>query len=99
MLVVAAVDAVSGVTGQKAVAAAGTAEQMTSDARKLSVGVKIKALADNSGNIYWGFSNAVDSTNGYELVPGESDFIEIKDGSVIWIDASQNGDAVCFVLL
>ncbi len=33
--------------------------------------VKIKALAANTGKTYYGFSNAVSATNGFELSAGE----------------------------
>lgn len=98
--VVAALDAVDGVTGQKTVTTAGTPVQLTASTRPLSEGVLIRAKAANNGYIYVGFgASGVSSTLGYELSPGESTLVPVKRADGIWIDSSVSGEGVCFMLI
>lgn len=82
---------------KKAVAAAGTAEPLSSTTQRCSY-VEIKALAGNSGDIYVGGYD-VASTNGYVLDAGEVLKIEaspytLVDLKDIYVDTSSNGDTV-----
>lgn len=98
--VVVAVDAADGVTLQKATVTAGTPVQLTTNTRKLSSGVKIRAKTGNTGFIYVGFSNAVSSSNGYQLAAGEeSGFIAVRTADGIWINSSVDAEGVCAMLI
>lgn len=86
---------------EKTVAAAGTAEQLTSSAI-MADNVLIQATKDNTGNIFVGDSN-VSSSRGWTLTPGQfisfegsrrRDGSDALDLSTIWIDAANNGDGV-----
>ena len=96
---VAVIDASTGVVGRKAVTTAGTPVQMTTNASKLSTGVFVRALAANTGKIYVGFANTVSSSTGFELSAGETLPLEINHADGVWIDASVNGEGVCFLLV
>ena len=80
-------------TNQFAVATAGTAVQLQSNA---TLSLTIKALAANTGLIYVGGSS-VDSTSGFELSAGDSVSIAISNNNIIWIDASVSGEKVCVI--
>ncbi|NIR31662.1 MAG: hypothetical protein GWN84_20590 [Gammaproteobacteria bacterium] len=79
--------------GEKLVATAGTAVTLVGASTIVKSGVRIKARKGNTGTVYIGDSN-VDSTNGYPLEPGESEFVEIEDLQSIYIDADNNSDGV-----
>lgn len=81
--------------GQKTVTAAGTAEALASS-QALSAGVLIKALADNTNNVYVGDSS-VDSSNGFVLAAGEEVFIEIDNLASVYIDVDTNGEGVSYI--
>lgn len=98
-VVVPAVDASSGTTAQKAVTTAGTAVQLTTDGRRLSVGANVRALSANTGKIYVGFVSNIASTTGHELVPGESLLLEVSKADGIYINSTVNGEGVCFTLI
>ena len=83
------------VNGQKTVSSAGTAEALGAST-SLESGIKIKALADNTGTIYVGDSD-VDSSSGFELAAGEEVFIEIDDLAKVYVDASSSGDGVSYI--
>ena len=80
-------------TNQFAVATAGTAVQLQSNA---TLSLTIKALAANTGLIYVGGSS-VDSTSGFELSAGDSVSIAVSQNNLIWIDASVSGEKVCVI--
>lgn len=83
-------------TGQKAVATAGTAVQLTSTATPIS-SVVIKALKGNgSAKIYVGSASGNLSTTGFELNLQESVTVVINDLSKIWIDSDTNGSGVSY---
>jgi hypothetical protein len=82
------------INGQKDVAAAGTAEALGGPTAIVSV--TIKALGDNTGNIYVGDSS-VDSSNGFILEPGDSVSLDIDDLSDVYIDAQVNGEGVSYL--
>lgn len=96
---VAVIDASTGSYGRTAVSAAGTAVQLTTSTSKLSTGVVLRALSTNTGKIYVGFDNAVSSSTGYELSAGEAIPIEINVANGVWINASVNGEGVCFLIV
>jgi hypothetical protein len=81
--------------GQKTVSTAGTAEALSASQAILQ-GVTIKALSDNTGNIYVGDSS-VDDTNGYVLASGEVLPLPIANLSTVYIDADNDGEGVSFV--
>jgi hypothetical protein len=83
-------------SGQKTVTSAGTAEAIASSTAIESV--TIKALADNTGNIYVGDSG-VDSTNGFVLAAGETVSLDIDNLADVYIDAGTNDDGVSFIYL
>ncbi len=66
--------------------------------------IKVKALAANSGIVYFGDSG-VTTTNGYELSAGNSLEINFADvgGSVtfntLYVDAATNGDKLSWIAL
>lgn len=90
----------SAISGQKTVAAAGTAEALGS--ASLQGPLMIKALIANTGYIYVGNDGAGDvaSGNGLELAAGD---VVVFDwvGSLanIIIDSSVNGEGVSWLLL
>lgn len=92
-------DATTGTTGQKNVAVAGTAEQLSTATNGLSEGVYLRAKSANTSLIYWGFSSAVLSTTGVQLAAGEAVLIPVKTGSAIWINAAVSGEGVSFALI
>lgn len=96
---VVVLDASTGTTGRKTVTTSGTPVQLTTNSGGLSEGVLIRALAANTGKIYWGFSNAVSASTGFELSAGETSLIPVKTGAAVWIDSSVNGEGVCFALI
>lgn len=84
--------------GKKAVAAAGTAEQLDATNYGLK-SLTIIAAAANSGNIFYGGSD-VDSSTQAGLAAGESITLTgagVFNLSDIYIDAGTNADAVDFV--
>lgn len=81
--------------GQKAVTTAGTAVALAATTPVLSV-VMVKALAGNTGSIYVGDSS-VDSTNGYELAPGDSVPVSVDDLANLYIDSDEDGEGVSYV--
>lgn len=84
------------VNGQNTVASAGTAEVLGSSESVRAC--SIKALASNSGIIYIGTS-AVDNTNGYELLPGESVTLDVDNVADIYIDAEYNTNGVSYICI
>jgi hypothetical protein len=97
--VIVNLDATTGSTGQKNVAAAGTAEQLSASVVGLSEGVYIRAKSANTSLIFWGFASTVSSTTGVQLAAGEAVMIPVKTGSAIWINASVSGEGVSFALI
>lgn len=80
--------------GQKTVAAAGTAEAISGSVAVN--GVIVQALAGNAGNVFVGDSS-VDSTNGFELQPGQATSVAIDNLNKVYVDAANNDDGVCFI--
>lgn len=80
---------------QKTVTTAGTAESLASST-PLIIGVTVKALSSNTGNVYVG-SSSVDSSDGYILGPGEQQFVPINNLATVFIDVDTNGEGVSFL--
>ncbi len=101
------------VSGQKAVASAGTAVQLvaTTVAWRYVRSVIIKADIDNTLPLWLGNDNAGDVTvtNGYQLQPGESVHFEMNDAhsdgderidlSSFWIDSASGTPGVHYLVL
>jgi hypothetical protein len=68
--------------------------------------VNIKALADNSGNVYIGGENVTkpdgitDETSGFELDAGqETGWIEVANLNWLWMITDNNGDDITYMVL
>lgn len=83
--------------GEQTVDAAGTAQALsTTSAIKY---IFIKALSGNTGIVYIG-SSTVETTDGLELLPGESTgWFPISDVATVYVDADNNDDGVRFLTL
>jgi hypothetical protein len=87
-------------SGQKTVAAAGTAEALGS--AQVSAPLMVKALDTNTGKIYIGNdgSGDVDSSNGFILLANELVLFDwVGNLASIMVDASVNGEGVAWLLL
>ena len=87
-------------SGQKTVTTAGTAVQLGT--QKINGPLMVKALLDNTGNIYVGNDGAGDvtSANGMQLDSGEVIiFSYVGSLESIWIDSSVNGEGVSWSML
>lgn len=95
-------------TGQRAVTAAGTPEQIKEAPEYLQskvVSIEVRANADNTGNTYLTYEDqrATAATTGRILAPGEvwsCDVSGLKDCyldlSKIWIDAATSGNGISY---
>lgn len=83
--------------GQKKIATAGTTERITDQVIKTEK-VILKALAVNTGIVYVGFDEHLDSSNGFELSAKEQREIEIDRLDKIWLDVSVAGEGICYML-
>ena len=83
-------------SGQKTVAAAGTAEVLGSSTATQSI--IVKALAGNTGNIYVGGSG-VTSSNGFVLAAGDTVSIDTDNLSDVYIDADNSGEGVSYLII
>lgn len=81
--------------GQKTVTTAGTEVALAASQAILS-GVRIKALAANTGIIYVG-ANQVTSGTGFALAAGEEVFVEVANLATVYIDSSVNGEGVSYI--
>ena len=79
-------------TGQKTVASPGTRQQLIATSTPCHR-VYVATLLTNSGNIFLGGS-AVSSANGLIMPPGLSEWFNIADVSVLYIDAAVANDGV-----
>ena len=87
-------------SGQKTVTTAGTAVQLGT--QKINGPLMVKALQDNTSNIYVGNDGAGDvtSANGMELIAGEVIiFSYVGSLEAIWIDSGVNGEGVSWLML
>jgi hypothetical protein len=87
-------------SGQKSVAAAGTAEQLAAD-QPINGPVMLKALPTNTGLVYIGnVSGDVASTNGMPLDAGEVLILtQVGNLSSLWVDSVVNGEGVAWLAL
>jgi len=87
------------VSGRKAVAAAGTAEQLASSSTPC-YRVDVSGDLGNTNPVVIGDSTVVaasGSQKGIVLIPGNDPReILVDDVSKLWVDSQTNGDAVCF---
>jgi hypothetical protein len=83
-------------TDQVTVAAHGTAVPLAGASTPLVSGVRIKALAANTGDIYVGGAS-VDSATGFVLDAGEEVFVEVDDLASVYIDSDVDAEGVCYV--
>ena len=85
------------VSGRKTIATAGTSEILKTNT-KLTQGVIIMALKDNTNNIFVGNSTVDKTTDKQtELEPGESTAIAIDNTNKIYVDVTTNGEGVSFI--
>jgi hypothetical protein len=85
---------------QKTVAAAGTAEQLQSQDIPDSFSVSVRAFDGNLGSIYVGPSK-VDAENHAKatiLAPGQFILLYITNVDEVWIDATNNGEGVMWLV-
>ena len=67
--------------------------------------IKIKALSNNSGNVYLGADSSVSiagtvtsNTMGYELDAGqETDWLPIDNLNKLWMITDANADDICYI--
>jgi hypothetical protein len=79
---------------QVVVSSAGTAVVLGSGV--LLVGVIVQALSTNVSSIYIGPTSGVNSSNGYELQPGQATSFVTNGLNDLWINAITSGDGVCY---
>jgi hypothetical protein len=88
-------------SGQKTVAAAGTAEALSAS-NKVQCALAIKGLTANTGLVYIGNdgSGAVSSSTGFPLAAGDTIILEyVDDLASIWVDSAVNGEGVAWIAL
>ena len=81
--------------GAKTVSTAGTQVALASS-QVITHGVRIKALAGNTNNVYVGDSS-VSSTTGIVLDAGEEIFLQIANLATVYIDVDTNGEGVRYI--
>ena len=87
-------------SGQKVVAAAGTAEALGSQI--INGPLMVKALLANTNNAYIGNDGAGDvaSGNGLELDAGEAVVFDfVGNLASLWVDVDTNGEGVSWIVL
>ena len=87
-------------SGQKTVAAAGTAEAAGST--PINGPLMVKALLANGGNVFVGNDGAGDvaSTNGIELAAGDVVvFDHVSSLAALIVDAAVNGEGISWIML
>ena len=90
----------SATSGQKTVAAAGTAEAMGT--ALIHGALMVKALVGNAGSVYLGNDGAGDvtSSNGLELAAGDVAILDtVSSLSALILDADINGEGVSWMML
>jgi hypothetical protein len=90
----------SAISGQKTVAAAGTAEALGS--ALIHGPLMVKALLANTGYVFVGNDGAGDvaSTNGLQLAAGDvAVFDHISSLSALMVDVAVNGEGVSWIAL
>ena len=90
----------SAISGQKTVAAAGTAEALGT--ALIHGPLMVKGLLSNGGNVYIGNDGAGDvtSSNGIELAAGDAVvFDHVSSLSALIVDVAVNGEGVSWIAL
>lgn len=89
----------------KTVASAGTPEAVSATDKLVRGRVIIRALPDNTDNVYYGGSD-IDATHRATLAPGQADTLEtLGDGSgyfnlkLIFVDAAVNGEGIALTYI
>ena len=79
----------------------GTAEQLAQHFIPEGLPIRLKANIDNTGNMYWGFSQSdAEGSNRESLVAGESsDPLYIDSSDRIWVDADSASDTLEVVII
>ena len=88
------------VSGRKAIAAAGTPEQLSADNIECFE-VDVCASTKNTDVVVVGASNvhasdAADAQLGTILLPGMNIKMHVKNLNLIWADAKVNGEVICY---
>jgi len=88
------------ISGQKTIAAAGTAEQLATS-RQVASALMVKAINGNTGLVYVGqVSGDVTSANGVPLAAGEVVvFSFVGNLAEVWVDSAVNGEGVAWLML
>ena len=87
--------------GTTPVSTSGTEVQLSNTSSLVS-SIQVKALAANSGIVYFGDSD-VTTTNGYELSAGNTVSVSFADAggtvafSTLYLDAASNGDKASWI--
>ena len=87
--------------GTTTVSTSGTEVQLSNTTSRVS-SIQVKALAANSGIVYFGDSD-VTTTNGYELSAGNTVSVSFADAggtvafSTLYLDAASNGDKASWI--
>lgn len=89
-------------TGRKTVGT--TAAQLTTQSQYTRTGVLIKSSSDNSGLVYFGFSDDItadvaDATDGFPLAAGESVLIPASRGTQVYVIASEASQKIWWAVL
>ena len=87
-------------SGQQAIAAAGTAEALGS--QLINGPLMVKALIANTNLMYIGSDGAGDvtSANGLQLAAGDVVVFDfVGDLATLWLDSAVNGEAVSWLVL
>ena len=87
-------------SGQKAIAAAGTAEALGS--QLINGPLMVKALIANTNLMYIGSDGAGDvtSANGLQLAAGDVVVFDfVGDLATLWLDSAVNGEGVSWIVL
>lgn len=87
-------------SGQTAVAAAGTPVRLAPNGNTCNGPITVKALPSNTGNMFVGNVNdGLPANNGFMLAKGEAIVINfVNDIGDIWVDCSVAGEKVCWIM-
>ena len=72
-----------------------SAVQLTTSTQRCNDGVRVKALAGNSGTVYVGASGVTTST-GWPLTAGQEVLFPVQTANAIWAIASASSQVVAF---
>ena len=82
--------------GQKAVTAAGTAEQLPSQAIPDGFELVIRGLPGNTGNIFLGKTKALaeSATDRLQFTAGNGITLKVRNADKVWVDAAVSDEGV-----